>query len=663
MRMLRNTILVSLVLALFAPGPFGNEPALAQNELGLTVLLKVHRVGQVLDLMDQMVRKGDSASGPLPSAMIRSMLQGTSWIDDRRAIVLGVDTSGAEPVATVYIPFLETNEQFKNRFGAEQGPDYYLIGLPPGKPVEITPENLQALEKASARPDQPLVSLEISPAQIIRQNKDRIAQQMLKLDTMASDSRAEPGAVEPRDLKQMLQGMLQLAEQVDNLTLALDADDKNLTGLFEARAVAQTEVAAVFTSAAQSWRLAGMNLDGHISFASRAFDAEGLLNLFLPLLEPVYSKSGLDFQELISLVKAFTGEMAGSVSFNGDRIAAETVTVLKDKENAPAFIEDVYLPWLENYMGSVRKMLAKQGLEPDEKLWIRTTDSRVRGLPVYGVEMSIPMMPVPGCQNASGKEPVKMIRYPARMTVVNDMLVSAPDDARLAKLVSRVKNARPSPAPPWLARYSVDTEAYLDYIADMVPFQDLEPRVPAGLGRIVSEISAGGGSLSGKTVIALKDLRAISSFFSDMARAAKSAADKSTPQTGRKRPAQKPKTVKRPLSPAEMVEKGNLLATYGNYKGAIKYYRKAIARQPDMSAAYFNMGLAYGELEKYDQALKALDKAIELVPDMAVYYYGRARVLLMAGREDQALQDFEKAASLGDPDAQRYLASRKTEQQ
>ncbi len=651
MKMLRNTILVPLVLALSALVTIGNKPALAQNDLGMTVLLKIYRIEQVFDLMDQVVQGSDKASGPLPTAMIRGMLQGTAWIDDQRAMVLGVDTSGPELAATVLIPFLETNDQFKNSFNAEQGQNYYLIGLPPGKQVEITDENRQMLEMASSQPSQSLVSLEISLAQLIRQNKDRIAQQMLKLDTMSSSAQAGPGAMEPRNLKELLQGMIQLAEQVDKLTFALDVDARNLTGFFKARAVDQTELAAIFTSAAPSWRLADLNLKGHISFASRAFDAEGLLNLFTSFMAPVYNKSGMDFQALVSLVKAFTGEMAGSVSFADDRIEAETITVLKDKDNAPGFIENIYLPWLTDYMRSIQNLLEQQGIEPEEKLWVRTTDSRVRGLPVYGVEMRIPMMPMMGCANAAGQGRLKIMRYPMRIAVINDMLISAPDDARLAKLISKVKNARLSPAPAWVARYSLDTKAYLSYIASILPFQDQLPRVPTGLGRMVSEISADNGQLAGKTVIAVKDLKAIASFFRDMAQAAKSQISKTSPITG----TSKTKTAKIAPTPAEMVEKGNLLATYGNYQAAVEYYRKAISKQPGLSVAYFNLGLAYGELDEYDQALKALDKAIELVPDKAVYYYGRARVLLMAGRQDQARQDFEKAASLGNEDAQRYL--------
>ena len=657
MKKLSRIVMVPFLIVLFVLGSLGSGAALAQDDQGLTVILKIYRLEQIFDLLDQVARDETATGTALPTAMIRGMLQGTAWIDDNRAIVLGVDTSGPDPVATVLIPFLETNAKFKNSFKAEQGPDYYLVGLPPGKAVEITPENRKILEETSTQSAQGLVGLQVALAQLIRQNKDRIAQQMLRLETMPSRSQPGPHPIQPSELKELLQGIVQIAEQIDKLSFTLDADKDNLTWIFEAQAVDQTDVAAVFSSAAESWRMAGLEPKGQIQFSSRAFDLEGLLNLFVPLMEPLYRPNDMPFRELISIAKSFTGEMAGAVSFAGDRVEAEMVTVLKDKVSAGSFIEDVYLPWLSRYMESLRELLERQGLNPDGKLWHRTTDSRVKGLPVYGLEIRMPLMPAVGAKRSNGYEP-KMMSYPMRMAVVEDMFLSAPDDLRLAKLISRVKKARKVTAPPWLARYSVDSGAYLQSITDVLPFKDQLPDLPTGLGRIVSHVTASGGKIVSKTAIAIKDIKAIAAFFREMAQAAKSASTApASPEAGKKNIGSKPRAVKKPVTPAEMVDKGNLLATYGNYQGAVEYYLKAISRQPGLSAAYFNLGLAYGELEKYDQALKALDKAIELMPDKAVYYYGRGRVLLMAGHQEQARKDFEKAASLGDEDARRYLAT------
>ena len=71
--------------------------------------------------------------------------------------------------------------------------------------------------------------------------------------------------------------------------------------------------------------------------------------------------------------------------------------------------------------------------------------------------------------------------------------------------------------------------------------------------------------------------------------------------------------------------------------------------------AYFDMGVAYGELNEFDSALININKAISLDTGMSRYYYGRAWVYLISGQTDKALTDFNKAAEMGDLDAIIYL--------
>jgi tetratricopeptide (TPR) repeat protein len=102
-------------------------------------------------------------------------------------------------------------------------------------------------------------------------------------------------------------------------------------------------------------------------------------------------------------------------------------------------------------------------------------------------------------------------------------------------------------------------------------------------------------------------------------------------------------------------DKGALCATYGNNKAAIKYFQKAIARNPEKSGAYFAQGISYGQLEKFFKAIALIDKAIELDPYNGLYYYGRGRVYLLAGEKEKAMDDFKKAVELDDEDAQNYI--------
>jgi tetratricopeptide (TPR) repeat protein len=102
-------------------------------------------------------------------------------------------------------------------------------------------------------------------------------------------------------------------------------------------------------------------------------------------------------------------------------------------------------------------------------------------------------------------------------------------------------------------------------------------------------------------------------------------------------------------------DKGALCATYGNNKAAIKYFQKAIAKNPNRSDAYFSQGVSYGQLGDFIKAVNLIDKALELEPQKGLYYYGRGRVYLLAGEKKKAVADFRKAAELDDEDAQAYI--------
>ena len=105
------------------------------------------------------------------------------------------------------------------------------------------------------------------------------------------------------------------------------------------------------------------------------------------------------------------------------------------------------------------------------------------------------------------------------------------------------------------------------------------------------------------------------------------------------------------------LEKGALCSVYGNYRAAITHFRKSIEINPSNSSAYYNLGVSYGEMGEYDAAITAFNNALAIVPENGLYYYGRGRVYLLAANRDKAIDDFQQAASLGNADAQTYLAS------
>ena len=110
-----------------------------------------------------------------------------------------------------------------------------------------------------------------------------------------------------------------------------------------------------------------------------------------------------------------------------------------------------------------------------------------------------------------------------------------------------------------------------------------------------------------------------------------------------------------PTDSTYWLDKGALCYTYGNPKGAIKYFKKAIELDPRSASAYFNKGMCHGEMGQYEEAISSINKAIDMYPERAVYFYGRGRVHLLSGDKEKAAIDLERAAELGDSDAQAYL--------
>jgi len=103
-------------------------------------------------------------------------------------------------------------------------------------------------------------------------------------------------------------------------------------------------------------------------------------------------------------------------------------------------------------------------------------------------------------------------------------------------------------------------------------------------------------------------------------------------------------------------EKGAICAAYGNHKGAVRYFSRAISQDPTVAYYFFERGVSLGEMGRYADALQDIDHAIRLAPHRPAYYYGRGWVHLLAGENEKALADFKQAAKGGNQDAIAYLA-------
>lgn len=80
------------------------------------------------------------------------------------------------------------------------------------------------------------------------------------------------------------------------------------------------------------------------------------------------------------------------------------------------------------------------------------------------------------------------------------------------------------------------------------------------------------------------------------------------------------------LSPAELEalrqhSKGTESMLSKKFEEAIFYFKKAIDLNPELTEAYYNLGITYEELRKHKDSIEALKRAIQLNPNHANAHY------------------------------------------
>ena len=168
------------------------------------------------------------------------------------------------------------------------------------------------------------------------------------------------------------------------------------------------------------------------------------------------------------------------------------------------------------------------------------------------------------------------------------------------------------------------------------------------------------GELTTRTRINVKDIQQMTTLFASLsARMAEGQGGSAAVGAGVQPVSGTPRTAAPDAAalntPAYWMDRGGLLSAYGNYKGAVRCYQKALDLAPDLVEAHFQQGVAYGELGRFDAAVNTISRAIDRMPTNGAYFYGRARVYLLAGDEDLAMKDFMEAGFLGNEDARAYL--------
>jgi superkiller protein 3 len=100
------------------------------------------------------------------------------------------------------------------------------------------------------------------------------------------------------------------------------------------------------------------------------------------------------------------------------------------------------------------------------------------------------------------------------------------------------------------------------------------------------------------------------------------------------------------LSAEEYFTKGNNAAESGFNELGIEYYQKAIAINPNLVAAYYNMGITYADLENYWEAIRCYQKAVAIDPNFAMAYYNMGNTYKNLKNYNEAIHCYQKALAI-----------------
>jgi tetratricopeptide (TPR) repeat protein len=656
--LIRRRIAITAVwwgLAVFILG--GMLPAYGQTSADAvlpSLLIKIRNIDQVLQDMESLVPSNPGADAASQTAMIKGMLQGTDWIDPSRSIVAGMHYDGQATSWLVLVPFQKPNENFKGAYGAIAGEDYYVLRFPPTPEMTVSETEQAYLVQASRQSSEANLILEMAVHDVVRQSETQIetAIQAMAANAAAGDTSA---LLTQEEVQGMARDFLATLKQVDTLRVGLNIDPEALLLLLDVKGVPESYLAGLLTDPKTDVRLGDYAPDYPMQFRSRAYNAPGVLQMLGASLGQIYRKMGFDFDELGEIAKGITGEMAGGMALDQNGMTFEMIYALNDTVDGNAYLEEVYLPWFEKYNRRMAALVEAQSGQPLQPLYERTPDTTVAGRKVIGVRTRFPAMTPAGQPSAAAA----LQDYQTRMTSVDGLILAASTDAAIEKMIEQMGQFQRGTAQGPLAEFSMDLGAYLRGLQHLMPNADPSVTIPPNLGDLSMQAALQEGELTTRTRINVQDMQQLMALFASLSAQAANQTESAAGSAGVQPTATKPPptapTPEMVNTPAYWMDRGGLLSAYGNYKGAVRCFQKALDLAPDLVEAHFQQGVAYGEMGQFEAAIGAISRAIDRMPTNGAYFYGRGRAYLLAGDTDLAMKDFMEAGFLGNEDARAYL--------
>ena len=104
-------------------------------------------------------------------------------------------------------------------------------------------------------------------------------------------------------------------------------------------------------------------------------------------------------------------------------------------------------------------------------------------------------------------------------------------------------------------------------------------------------------------------------------------------------------------------EKGTVSGNNGDYKAAVKWYKKAIEEDPNFVEAYDNLGAAYRKMGDLENAKKNYNKSIELYPQGNMAHQNLGLVYWIEKDYTKALEQYSIMQKNDSTDAEGYYGT------
>jgi len=654
------TIIIALIFLLMSYSP----PPGITGSLPPDIFLTFNNFDATLSIFEDLMGIKSEGESKSPLFMVNAMLQGYDWIDFTRSTRIGIDLTDEKPHIAMYIPYLIPNTSFQTSYNAISGGDHYILSLPPGTESKVPDSLKSALINPSHPGDGSSVSCSINLDRILEKFDDKIKQIPQAMEKMQGSQSENPFDISPADLSEMFINLIGIAGQIDNLNFTFDVNEKKLFYSFGLKAKNSSEIAKLFSREKSSTLLDGYAPNQAFNFRSKRYDVERSMEFFDKNFGKFYEKLGIDFSKIKETAASFTGEMAGGLSYDKDKIIIETISLLTDSEDSSNYLESVCLPFLTGYCTNLAKIIKKTSPSGETpKIFQRIPDTEVAGHRVMGARIKFPLVFYQGFASPGVGQKQTFIDYHLKMAVVDNLFFVASDDSIMKNLIELSRTFSPGLKQDGpLATMDINISEYFNAMFKMIPVKEKQDYKPLPeMGDIISDFEMNNGEMRSTFSMNIDDIKLLIAHFKSLTplppfSSSSASAPSREPHMGPPSPPYSVQTetaVKKDY--AYWQDRGSLCATYGNEKWAINYFQKAVELDPGKSEAYFQLGISHGELSDFEKALSFINQAIEKQPDKGLYYYGRGRVYLLKGDKKKGITDFVRAAELGNRDASDYL--------